>query len=173
VSVVYLVRHARTAWTSHRYCGRSDPPLDESGLEGAERLASELAVVIEGGAEVITSPLRRALETAERLSRATAIDERLVEVDFGAADGLTFAEIAKRWPAIGEAIGRHDAAIDWPGGETWHSVRARARSFGASLARDRDVVVVTHAFFGAALAQELGGGDLVTLQPATVHAIAL
>jgi broad specificity phosphatase PhoE len=172
VSVIYLARHARTAWTGERYCGRSDPPLDESGIEEATRLASELAAVIDRGAEVITSPLRRALETAERLSRATAIDERLVEVDFGQADGLTFAEIATRWPAIGDAIGRHDVAIDWPGGETWHSVRARARSFGSSLARDRDVVVVTHAVFGGALAQELGG-DLALLRPATVHAIAL
>jgi broad specificity phosphatase PhoE len=169
---VYLARHARTAWTGDRYCGRSDPPLNESGLEEAARLASELAAVIEGGAEVITSPLRRALDTAERLSRAMAIDERLVEVDFGKADGLTFAEIAKNWPAIGDSIGRYDVAIDWPGGETWHSVRARARSFGSSLARDRVVVVVTHAVFGAALAQELGG-DLAILRPATVHPIVL
>ena len=39
---IILVRHAPTAWTGSRYCGRSDPPLDAAGVAVAHRLAGDL-----------------------------------------------------------------------------------------------------------------------------------
>jgi broad specificity phosphatase PhoE len=171
--MLYLARHGRTSWTGERYCGRSDPPLDDRGLADARRLACELGPVIASGAEIVTSPLRRARETASALSsREARVDRRAIEVDFGQADGLTFSEIASRWPPIAAAILRSDVAIDWPGGETWSAVRSRAEMLIASLTRGRDVVVVTHGAFVSALGYALGIADAL-LPPGAVRAIAL
>ena len=51
---------------------------------------------------IVTSPLQRARRTAEAVAEATGaplvVDEDLVEADFGAWEGLTFAEAGKQWP---------------------------------------------------------------------------
>lgn len=44
--VVWLVRHASTAWSGQRWCGRTDLPLSQAGREEAERLAGRLAEVL-------------------------------------------------------------------------------------------------------------------------------
>jgi len=138
-----------------RYCGRSDLRLDARGHRDARRLAADLVPVVRAGARVVSSPLRRAQETARYLARDLAIDERLAEVDLGCADGLTFAELQRDWPAITELLLRGASdRIDWPGGESADMVRERARAFCSDL--DGDAVVVTHGFLAHAIARELG-----------------
>ena len=59
---VALVRHASTAWSGHRYGGRSDPPLDADGtVAAAAMLADRLARHHRPDARIVSSPLRRAL----------------------------------------------------------------------------------------------------------------
>jgi broad specificity phosphatase PhoE len=175
VARIWLVRHAPTAWTGRRWCGRSDPDLTEAGRAAADRVAAQIVAEIAGqtvadlarrpatGAVVLSSPLRRALDTAGPIARALdapiQVEPDLVEVDFGAVDGLTWDEVVAAHPSLSDAIlaGRDP---DWPGGETAVEVAARARSVGdriLAVARTTAVVVVSHGGLLPAIARHLGG----------------
>jgi broad specificity phosphatase PhoE/ribonuclease HI len=97
-----LLRHGQTPLSAERrFAGRADIPLTEAGERQAAAAAGRLAA--RGGIDVIvTSPLQRALRTAEEVARATGVplevEEDLVETDFGQWEGLTFAEASARWP---------------------------------------------------------------------------
>ena len=70
--------------------GRSDHPLNEAGIaqaeEAAERFA-EMGVKID---KVYTSPLKRALQTAEKIApdAELVVDRRLIEMDYGPYEGM-------------------------------------------------------------------------------------
>jgi broad specificity phosphatase PhoE/ribonuclease HI len=98
-----LLRHGETALTPEKRfsgSGGSDPSLSPVGLRQAEAVASVLAArgTIE---EIVSSPLKRCRETAEvvaaRLNLDVRIEEGLRETDFGAWEGLTFAEVQERY----------------------------------------------------------------------------
>lgn len=81
-----LIRHAQPFRV--RNSGPADPGLTASGLEQAGRLAVAVAKGSYGDIDrIVTSPMRRARETAERLCAATSItptmDERIAELDRG------------------------------------------------------------------------------------------
>ncbi len=141
---IWLVRHAATQWSGTRYCGRSDPPLCRAGLDDALALASKLAPRT-GDADVWSSPLRRARQTAECFGRDVRVDERLREVDFGDAEGRTFDELAARYPEIARGLAAGESRIDWPGGEPWSDLDLRVAAVWEALrSSGRDVVVVSH-----------------------------
>ena len=145
-----LVRHARTAWSGSRYCGRSDPPLDGPGLVAADRLGADLGSALLNTTRIVTSPLRRALQTAEAIARHTrgghiAVDPRWSEIDFGMAEGLTFEQLERVAPDIAAALAAGQVEIDWPGGETSAGFAARIEAAWHDVAARRGtVVVVSH-----------------------------
>lgn len=164
---IWLVRHAPTEWTGRRWCGRSDPELSAVGREAADRLAGELATDVAVGHAVgvivLSSPLRRAFDTAGFLARALdaqiRVEPDLAEIDFGAADGLTWDELATAHPSLADEI-LAGGQPDWPAGESADQVAARARSAAArilDLAQTTELVVVTHGGLLAVLARHLGG----------------
>jgi ribonuclease H / adenosylcobalamin/alpha-ribazole phosphatase len=117
-----LLRHGETPLSAERrFAGRGDFPLTEEGLRQADAAADRLAA--RGGIDVIvTSPLRRARQTAEAVARATGAplqaDDGLAEVDFGKWEGLSFAEASERWPdQLSAWTGSVDVAP--PGGESF------------------------------------------------------
>jgi broad specificity phosphatase PhoE len=129
VTEIVLVRHAATAWTGLRYCGRSDPPLSERGAGDAGRLATSLGPTLDADWLVVTSPSRRAVTTAEAI-----------------AEGRTFDELAADHPDLAASLAAGDLAIDWPDGETHQSLDLRVTgAWDALLERGRSAVVVTHA----------------------------
>lgn len=98
-----LLRHGETALTPEKRfsgSGGSDPELSAAGRHQAERVAESLAArgTIQ---EIISSPLRRCRETAAtvgaRLGLPVQIEDGLRETDFGAWEGLTFAEVRERY----------------------------------------------------------------------------
>ncbi|GJF28694.1 bifunctional RNase H/acid phosphatase [Kitasatospora sp. NE20-6] len=99
-----LLRHGETALTPQkRFSGSSgsDPELSERGRWQAERAAEALAA--RGTVQaVVSSPMRRTRETAEatarRLGLEVRIEDGLRELDFGAWEGLTFAEAQEQYP---------------------------------------------------------------------------
>ncbi|MFF7631937.1 bifunctional RNase H/acid phosphatase [Kitasatospora sp. NPDC008050] len=103
-TTLVLLRHGETALTPQkRFSGStgSDPELSEKGRWQAERAAEALAA--RGTVEaVVSSPMLRARQTAEavavRLGLPVRIEEGLRELDFGAWEGLTFAEVQERHP---------------------------------------------------------------------------
>ena len=148
---IILVRHAATSWSGVRYCGISDPPLSPTGLAEARRLAASLSRDLPSDVRVVSSPSRRAVATASAIVDAARLagaelDERWREADVGIAEGRTFDELQALAPDVAAALARGDLEIDWPGGETHASLRARiAAAWGDLLAVGRPTVVVTHA----------------------------
>ncbi|NUT47062.1 MAG: bifunctional RNase H/acid phosphatase [Saccharothrix sp.] len=147
---LYLLRHGQTELSvARRYSGRGNPPLTDVGRGQAEAAARRLAKV-EGVAAVGASPLGRARETARAGADATGAelswDDDLIETDFGAWEGLTFAEAAERDPEVHRRwLG--DPSVPPPGGESFDQVHRRVRrARDAVLARygGADVVVVSH-----------------------------
>ena len=96
-----MVRHGETDWNrQRRFQGRADQPLNEAGRGQARELAELLHG--EPVSAVYTSPLRRALETAEILAgnfglRPEPLDA-LLEIDVGAWEGLTIDEVRTTYP---------------------------------------------------------------------------
>jgi probable phosphoglycerate mutase len=109
-----------------RYAGRSDPPLTEAGVQQAAAAAKRLASA--GFGVIVTSPLLRTVQTAQAVAAATGAamvtDDGFRETDFGAWEGLTFAEVRERWPAELSAW-LADPEIAPPGGESFTDVSAR------------------------------------------------
>ena len=120
MSRIFLVRHGESEWhAENRFAGRTDIDLTAKGMAQGERLALWAA-----GAEltsVWSSPLRRARMTAEAAARTSGlplgIDERLVELDFGRAEGLTAAEMRVAFPAERAAFEVDPVRNPLPGGE--------------------------------------------------------
>ncbi|MDQ4117586.1 MAG: histidine phosphatase family protein [Actinomycetota bacterium] len=144
-----LVRHGETIWhAENRYAGRSDIALTDRGRLQADRLGAWAA-----GARldrIVTSPLQRTADTAAPAETATGLtarrDPRLVEVDFGKAEGLTRAEMRDRFPDALAAFLRRPATCPLPGGECGTDAVARARpALSDCLSGDpRRVLVVGH-----------------------------
>jgi broad specificity phosphatase PhoE len=115
-----LVRHGESVWHhGNRYAGRSDVPLTDLGRRQAAHLGAWARTAGLDG--LWCSPLSRARDTAAAVTAATGLeatlDERLRELDFGEAEGLTAGEMAERFPDRLEAF-RVDPATDHlPGGE--------------------------------------------------------
>ncbi len=156
--MLYVLRHGRTeSNASGLLLGRSDPPLDDLGVRQAAAAAGALPVPD----RVVTSPLRRARQTAGAFGVDVEVDERWIELDYGAFDGTPVAEVPREtWAAW-------QADLDWapPGGESHRQLGARVRAACEDLldeATIRDVVVVTHVSpVKAAMAWALGVDDEV------------
>ena len=87
---ICLLRHGETAFNAdgNRYCGRTDIPLTEKGIQQANRMNALLQDFQFD--QVFSSPLQRAKNTAVIASGDAArvqTDERLIEVDFGNWEG--------------------------------------------------------------------------------------
>jgi probable phosphoglycerate mutase len=158
-----LIRHGRSAWNAEgRFQGLADRPLDDQGRQQAHRLAERLRR--EAPVALYTSPLLRAQETAEIIGRILGLpvvaDERLKEYDIGDITGLTWEQMAERYPEVTRdwALAADTLAIP---GEEGHA-RFRARVVAAfeeilSSHGDGTLGVVAHGgVFGAYLNHLLG-----------------
>jgi len=120
MAVLLLARHGETEWSANgRHTGRTDLPLTERGRDRARRLA----IPLEGRSFdlVLTSPLRRAMETCALagLGKRAQAREELREWDYGDYEGLTTAEIESQRP--GWSLWQDGC----PKGETAEDVGAR------------------------------------------------
>lgn len=151
---LWLVRHGLTEWnTQQRFCGHSDVPLSERGRVQARWLAGQLQN--EALSTVYTSDLERARETAEMIAgqSAQAIQVKVSaawrEIDFGAWEGLTYAEIAEQFK---DRLGffTDPEQCSPPGGESLAQVLQRVHAELAAIACSDDspmeggVVIVSH-----------------------------
>jgi ribonuclease H / adenosylcobalamin/alpha-ribazole phosphatase len=122
-----LLRHGQTPMSvQKRYAGRSDAPLTDVGVRQAAAAAKRLTSA--GLGVIVTSPLLRTVQTAQEVAvvtgAAVVTDDGFRETDFGAWEGLTFAEVRERWPAE-LAAWLADPEVAPPGGESFTDVSAR------------------------------------------------
>jgi len=144
------------------------------------RLPADLALPVADAVQWHSSPLRRAVETAQILSGAPPRDEpALIEMDWGDWEGYGLEDLCQRF---GDAFARNEAAgLDFrpPGGESPRDVRARVVSWlGEVAARGEPVVAVTHkgvlrAVLAAATGWDMMGKPPVRLQNGTLHRFAV
>ena len=157
-----LVRHSTTeASAGGRNLGQgSDPPLTNHGQQLAallgERLAQELAELPVQDLRLVTSPAMRCRETLAAVATALGSDREpevepgLVELDYGAWEGLTADECWARDPQLRAAWERDPFAARTPDGESGRDVAARASpvfdALESWLSGDlaRGVLIVAH-----------------------------
>ncbi|MCN9241522.1 histidine phosphatase family protein [Streptomyces sp. RY43-2] len=148
---VILVRHGETVWhAENRYAGGTDVALTARGHAQAEALAdwAEQAELT----AVWASPLTRSRETAQPSVARTGLplraDPRLRELDFGIAEGLTRAEMRRRFPDDLAAFQHDPVAHHFPEGENPVDAGDRYLEFLADLRAhhpDGRVLVVGHS----------------------------
>ncbi|MEU9302893.1 bifunctional RNase H/acid phosphatase [Streptomyces sp. NPDC048269] len=148
-----LLRHGETALTPQKRfsgSGGTDPELSPAGRRQASAVAEALAA--RGTVQtVISSPLRRCRETAQavadRLGLDVTVEEGLREVDFGAWEGLTFAEVRERFPDDLQAWLDSPKAAPTGGGESFMAATRRISATRDRLLAahaGRTVLLVTH-----------------------------
>ena len=171
-----FVRHGRTEINATgRLQGRLDASLDELGDRQARALAAEVHRRSDSIAAVVSSPLRRALQTAAAFGAPIEVDERFVELDYGDLDGVRLADV----PVETWAEWRSDPSFRPPGGESLLDLGIRVRlgcEDWASRGVDGAIVIVSHVSpIKAAVAWALGVGDGVSwrmrLDPASITRI--
>lgn len=142
--MLILVRHGRTpANAAGLLQGRLDQDLDEVGVEQAAGVAAYLGSVVGSIDHIISSPLRRAQQTAAVLGDTVQIDERWIELAYGSFEGMPQSEVPgdvwTRW--------RADPAFAPEGGESLITLDRRVRAACEEVSersRVENVVVVTH-----------------------------
>ncbi|MEU9503641.1 histidine phosphatase family protein [Streptomyces sp. NPDC048196] len=174
---IILARHGKTEWSvSGRHTGRTDIPLLDEGRRGAKLLGERLHhAPWDGlpGVEVRTSPLVRAKETCELAGFGDRAQEwdALMEIDYGAYEGLTPAQIQAGRP--GWLIWRDGV----PEGESLAEVSARADEVVAwARSADRDVLVFAHGHILRALGARWLGLDIsfgarIRLEPTSLSVL--
>ncbi|MBV9313597.1 MAG: histidine phosphatase family protein [Pseudonocardia sp.] len=148
---IFLLRHGETEWSaSFRHTGRTDVPLTKRGRELAVA-AGQLLAAMQGSATktmVYSSPMRRAVDTAQLAGLKPVLDEQLKEWDYGDYEGLTTDQIRESVPDW--RVWSHPS----PGGESAEEVGKRADEVLAryrGMLTEGNVVLVGHGHFSRVL----------------------
>ena len=145
-----VVRHGRTEWNRvERFRGRANIELDEVGIKQAEAVATR-------GAEwqisaVYSSPLSRALTTAEKLARPLKLEVMLlpdiIDIDYGDWQGMSPEEVAAKYGDLYLTWLNSPHKVKFPGGESLAEIRERAASAVNDLIAQypkETIVLVSH-----------------------------
>jgi len=149
-ATLILVRHGQTDWNVNgRYMGWMDEDLNQEGVQQAERVAQRLDQWPISA--VFSSPLKRAVRTAEIVARphsvAVEVIEELGEMRLGGWEGMFAGDIAAKYPELWQTWRTNPGDFRMPGGESLGEVRERAvRAFGRITDRSEGkmVLAVTH-----------------------------
>lgn len=162
---LYVLRHGETVWNAEgRMQGTLDSPLTERGCAQARRQGEILASLGLGGVthRFFVSPQGRARQTAGivlgPLGVVPTLDARLREIGLGAYEGLTHADIERRFPG---AYDQQDAFLWYdtvPGGEGFAALAERVAGFLSDL--DGPAVVIAHGMLSKFLRGAVLGLDL-------------
>lgn len=166
---MYLLRHARiqNAGEQRRYIGQCDVPLDQEGIRQAERLRERLLPA--GIQTFFCSDLQRSRRTAEILAEdaggRVVVRPELREIHLGEWEGLSFAEVIRRFPDKFEARGQDIAYYRIAGGESFADCAKRVLPvYQKIVAETADpVAIVAHAGVNRLILCHLLGMPLANL----------
>jgi 2,3-bisphosphoglycerate-dependent phosphoglycerate mutase len=159
-----VVRHGETDWNLAGILqGWFDVPLNDQGRQQARDLATAFAE--QGFDRVYSSPLSRALETAEIIATGLglpppSIHEGLKERHFGALQGVPKAELAELNPLLLQQILRRNPAAHFEAGETMDQVATRVLDAILDLAMDHpgeQLLVITHGWVMDVITRHISG----------------
>jgi broad specificity phosphatase PhoE len=155
---ILLIRHGHVEGIApKRFRGHADLPLTALGLAQAQAVARRVAAGWHP-VKVYTSPLERCVATGAAIAEAcgvgTEVVDALIDIDYGAWQGKTDAEVAATEPALHAAWHDTPQLVRFPGGESLQDVVARAAdALRDTLARHPDdtAVLVAHDSVNRAL----------------------
>jgi len=153
---VYLIRHGLPDFPGGKgMCiGTTDIPMGEKGLAQV----AEMAKILPPVTAVFSSPLTRAIQTAQAIGMSVTILDDLREMYAGQWDGLTFEEIRRRYPELYAARAR-DLTLALPGAEDHAAGLARFKGAMEEAAKQSpgDFAVVAHGGIIAQFLQSISG----------------
>ena len=190
---IYLSRHGRTVWNSEGLMqGLRNSPLTSEGIEGAIALGRELGGITPEIGYCVSSPMPRALHTAQlALSHCDykiplIIDPNLTEMDLGIFEGMSKTDASSLYPeAYDKFMNDPDNYVPVRGGETFRQVLIRAQKALDTVSKlskenaDRPVLVISHNIIIQALMFQAGAIDADNLRGAgpisqtTLHRITV
>ena len=129
MTAIILIRHGETDWNREQvFRGRIDVALNEVGLTQARAVQESLKdTEIDG---IYSSPLSRAFETAtivgENRNVAVRGEEGLIDIDFGAWQGLSHQKVKEEYKDLYETWLAQPDLVTFPDGESLKEVRIRS-----------------------------------------------
>lgn len=147
---VYLVRHGTTDWNKEEiFRGRLDCKLNETGQAEARALAEYFRDIPLQA--IYSSPLSRAMETAQTVAQAKALQvvphPEFIDIDFGEWQGLPLKEVREKYSELYRLWQERPEAVHFPGGEDLGRVRARAWEGLQKVIRenpDKTALILSH-----------------------------
>jgi len=161
---IILARHGETEWNlSEVFRGRIDVELNETGMKQAKLLAEHLSdLKIDA---VYSSPLKRALKTAEMIAGYHKLDVEvtagLIDFDYGEWQGLPHQEVKDKYKELYAEWINNPHRVKMPAGESLTEVRERAVAVVDSVIAKYEgtVVLVSHRVVNKVLICALLGLD--------------
>ena len=161
---IILVRHGETEWNvAEIFRGRTDIELNETGIRQAELLAEYLSKAKIDA--IYSSPLRRALKTAEIIAGYHQLDvdinSGLTDFNFGKWQGLSHQEVKNKYRELYAEWINHPERVKMPAGESLDVIRKRAMGVVAKLVANckGTVALVSHRVVNKVLICALLGLD--------------
>lgn len=163
---IYLIRHGQTDWNIQgKIQGSHDIPLNETGLMQAKLLAAGMES--RPVKKIFSSTLKRAMATAEALAGRQEAEiipmTRLMEVEFGVWEGLTWKEIEESYPGEYRHWVMDPSHAAPPGGESEKEIYRRCKEAVNEIIRQtggrEDIAVVSHGATLACLVSVMLGPD--------------
>jgi len=147
---IILARHGETDWNvAEVFRGRIDVELNETGVKQAELLGKYLSKVKIDA--VYSSPLKRALKTAQAIAVHHALEinivNGLIDFDYGAWQGLSHQQVKDGYEELYAEWINHPDQVRMPDGESLEDVRKRAMAVVGDVIESRcegRVVLVSH-----------------------------
>ena len=148
---LYFIRHAESEANKKRILGSRQPfPLTAEGKKDSELIASELKDIVEID-RIISSPIKRAVQTAESFSSVynleIQLDDRLSEQELGIYSGMSYDEVKLQPDYETETLNRWNWVPEG-GGESYSMIADRVSSFLSEIdspGKSERILIVTHA----------------------------
>ena len=144
-----LIRHGQTDYNlQNRYCGFSNPPLNNQGIKQSKRLTARVKdIKID---KVYSSDLKRAYQTAEIIFKNNPIEKvaDFREVDFGLFEGLKYGELTKIYPKLYRDWINNPIEVKIPNGECLKDLNKRVKKRLSSILsqhENKTLALVTHS----------------------------
>ncbi|MGI6686150.1 MAG: alpha-ribazole phosphatase [Bacillota bacterium] len=150
MTLLYLIRHGETEFNAKKACyGWIDCSLNQKGFQQAQKVAELLKDV--SFDVVISSPLKRARETAAIVSKVSSeeiiLDERLKELNFGSWEGKHYQRIEQEDPENWRIWINNWKEAAPPGGESFKDMYRRVEESIKDILEkyaDESLLLVSH-----------------------------
>jgi len=137
---VFFIRHQKTKLNNGTFLGQNrNPSIIKSNI-----------IIDKNFDKFISSPMKRTIESLKLFTKCKDYqqDKDLLEINYGAAEGLNFEELKKTFPSVIKAW-NEKKDVQFPNGESYKNVNFRVKSFVKKLFKykEKSFCIMTHNVF--------------------------